>query len=91
MAGVDTIIRLLGGTLAIVIIIVVGAFGWQVIEPVYNNLTLGDLPAGWGTPQNTLLLFVSLSSIGLIAVVVIWWLVAPVREDVRQDVGPPRF
>lgn len=43
MTRVDTTIRLLGGTLALVVIIVVGTFGWPVIGSVYSNLTAGIL------------------------------------------------
>lgn len=86
MAGIDTVLRLIGGTLAIVCIIVIAFFGVKVIDPVFNNLTFNDMPAVWGSPQNVVYLFMTLAAIGLIAVVAIWWLVAPVRDDVRQEI-----
>lgn len=85
MAGVDTVVRLIAATLGITVVIVVAFFGVQVIDPVYNNLGFGDLPAGWGAPQETTYLFFTLAIIGLLAVIMIWWLVAPVRDDIRQE------
>lgn len=92
MAGVDTVLRLMGGSLAILVIIVVGFFGVKVIDPIFANLTFGDMPSQWGAPEEVVYLFVTLAFIGLIGVVIIWWLVAPVRDDTRQDIrqgGPP--
>lgn len=88
MVGADTILRLIGATMALAFIIfVVGVFV-MLVEPIQANLTLGDLPAGWGTPQDTIFLFGGLAFVGLLLTVIIWWLVAPAREDVRQDVRP---
>lgn len=92
MAGVDTILRLIGASVAFVAVIIIGAVGWQVIDPLYNNLGLGDLPSQWGAPQETVMFMAGLASIGLLIVIAVWWIVSPIRDDVRQDVrGGGRF
>lgn len=93
MAGVDTILRLVGGTIALLFILFVVAVWTTLWDPIYNNVIdpqlMSDL--GWGTPQDVVGLFAALAFIGLSMTVIVWWMVAPAREDVRQDVrrGPP--
>lgn len=91
MAGVDTILRLIGGTIAIFVIIFISGVFVMLYEPIQDSLTLGDLPDGWGAPQDVVFLFGGLALVGLLMVIIIWWLVSPAREDVRQDVGGPPF
>lgn len=89
MAGADTVLRVIMGTISIVVIIVVGAVGYALLDPLYSALGFGDLPAGWGAPQDVVMLFFGLATIGLIIVVIVWWVASSAREDVRQSQGPP--
>lgn len=91
MAGADTILRLIGGTIAIFALIFIAAVFVMLFEPIQSSLTLGDLPNNWGTPDETVFLFGGMAIVGLLVVVVVWWLASPAREDVRQDVGRPPF
>lgn len=86
MAGVDTIVRLIGAVLAVFIIIVVLGFGIQVIDPIYTNvIDPAALSArGWGTPHTTVYFFFGLAIVGLLVVIIVWLLVAEARNDVRQ-------
>lgn len=91
MAGVDTIFKLIGGTVFLVVLLFVTAVGFTLVDPIYNQVL--DLPLlanlGWGDPGMVVLLFMGLSLIGLGIVVIIWWIASPIRDDVRQDTQGP--
>lgn len=93
MAGADTIFKLVGGTLTLVILIFVVGVGFTLVDPIYNQVL--DLPLlsslGWGDPGSIALLFMGLSLIGLGLVVIVWWIASPIRDDVRQDTRQPPF
>lgn len=61
--------------------LIIGA-GFQTIEPVYQSLSglnhLGNM--------GSLMLMTTVSLIALPLVVILWWWMAPLRRDVRQDV-----
>lgn len=65
---------------------VIFVFGFQLIDPFYN--AFGEPPSGlgWGTPASTTVLFAGLGMLGLMLVLIIWFVVAPVRQDRRQQV-----
>lgn len=88
MAGIDTILRVIGGTLATFVILVVLGLGVQLIDPIYNNVIDQSLfnSLGWGTPHQTVYFFAVLALVGLLIVIAIWLLVAEARNDVRQGV-----
>lgn len=90
MAGLDTILRLIGGTIALAFIAWVTAVGFMLVDPIYNNIIDQALfdSLGWGSPQNVVMLFMALSLVGLILVVIVWWIVGPIRRDVRQERSP---
>lgn len=91
MAGVDTVIRVVAGTLALFVIAFVTGVGFMLLDPIYANVIDPDLmeSLGWGSPQNVVMLFAALAFIGLSMVVIIWWIASPARQDVRQTQGPP--
>jgi len=87
MAGADTIIRIVVGTLAIVVFAFVTAVGFNLMDPIFQ--ATGPPPGlGWGDGSN-IMLFAGLGLIGMGLVVIIWMWVAPVRQDVRQDQRGP--
>jgi len=86
MAGVNTILRIIGATLALVVIAFTTAVGYTLMDPISTQLGAPSV-AGW-TDVN-FLYFASLGFIGLTLVVIVWLIVAPVRNDVRQDVRRP--
>lgn len=91
MVGVSSVLRLIGATLALIIIAWVASVGFALFDAIYNDVIdpqkMKDL--GWGAPQDTVMLFAALAFAGLTIVIVIWYLVAPVRDDVRQEIGGP--
>lgn len=89
MAGVNTILRIIGSGLSLFVIIFVSVVGVTLYEPI--NQSLGSTPASLGWPDVNFIFFMALGLIGLVIVVIIWLIFAPIRNDVRQDRGPPRF
>lgn len=91
MVGADTIIRLIGSTLALFVLVFVAGVGYMLADPIYNDVIdpqeMTDL--GWGAPQDVVMLFMGLAMIGIVIVIILWWIVAPARQDVRQEAGPP--
>lgn len=91
MAAANTILRLIGATLSLIVIPFVAAVGYALFDPVYNNvIDPKEMEAlGWGAPQDTIMLFAALAFIGLSMTVIIWWMVGRIRSDVRQETAPP--
>lgn len=89
MVGADSVVKLIASTVFLAILVFVVAVGFTLIEPIFNTvISQSDLTAlGWGNPATTLLLFTAMSLIALGVIVVLWWVVGWIREDVRQDIG----
>lgn len=86
MAGVNTILRIIGAALVLLILFVVTAVGFELIEPIWRSL---GQPAESSWERPNFMLFMSLGLVGLVFVVITWLIVAPIRNDVRQDVRRP--
>lgn len=89
MAGVNTILRIIGATLSLAVITFVTWVGVKLYEPISDSI--GSPPAALNWPEVSFIFFMSLGLIGLTLSVIIWLIVAPVRNDVRQDVQRPPF
>lgn len=91
MAGVDTVVRVVAGSIAMLVIIFVGWVGVVLIDPIYNSVIDTSLMSrlGWGAPQDTVYLFMTLAAAGLLLTVIVWWIASPIRDDVRQSTRPP--
>lgn len=86
MAGVNTVLRIIGAVLSLVIIFFVTSIGTTLIEPIARSL---GAPAIGSWSQLNMMFFAALGLIGLVIVVIVWLIAAPVREDVRQDIRRP--
>lgn len=93
MVGTNTILRLIGGTIFLVALLFIVAVGFTLADPIYNQVIDSTLMSdlGWGDPAMVAMLFMGLSLIGMGIVVIIWWIVSPIRDDVRQDTRQPPF
>jgi len=89
MAGVNTVLRVIGGTMSLIVITFVAVVGVTLYEPI--AVQVGDTPAGLGWPDVNILFFMALGLIGLVLVVFVWMWVAPIRNDVRQERRRPPF
>jgi len=85
MSAAALILRILVATVTVIVLGVVGVFGFMVIEPFHA--AFGDPPAslGWDSPGGTVLAFTAAGFLGLALVLVIWLVVAPIRRDQRQE------
>jgi uncharacterized membrane protein (UPF0182 family) len=86
MAGVNTILRIIGAAMSLTVIIFVTGVGVTLYEPINKNIGAPS-PAGWADVN--WLFFMSLGLIGLTIAIIIWLIVAPIRQDVRQEVRRP--
>lgn len=93
MVGADTIIRLIATVVFALVLLFVVAVGYSLMDPIYNNVIDESMMTGlgWGSPQDTIMLFAGLGLIGMGLVVVLWWIVSPIRDDVRQEQRRPPF
>lgn len=92
MVGADSAVKLIASTVFLMLLVFVVGVGFTLVDPIYNTVVdTSQLSAlGWGDPGLTLLLFMGIGLIGLGLVVILWWLVGWIRDDVRQDLqGPP--
>lgn len=85
MSAAALILRIVFATVIVIVIGTIGVFGFTVIEPFYA--AFGEPPSslGWGSPASTTLLFAAIAILGLLLVVVIWLVAAPIRRDQRQQ------
>jgi len=89
MSAARLILRLVFGSVMILGIGTVLVLGFtQIVEPF--SQTFGSPPAslGWGSPGSTVVLFGAISAIGLLGFIVVWLIVAPIRNDRRQQTDP---
>jgi len=91
--GADSIIKLILFVLFVLVLVFVGGVFNMVVWPVMDNVVdvslMNDL--GWGTPQDVAVLFGAIALLALGVVVVMWWIIGPIRDDVRQEQGPGGF
>lgn len=86
MSAAGLIFRIAIATVTVISIGAIGVFGFTVIEPFYA--AFGEPPSSldWGTPASTVVAFASFSLLGLMLVLIIWLISAPVRNDRRQQI-----
>lgn len=85
MSAPRFILRIVVFLVTLLTIGVIFVFGFQLIDPFYA--AFGEPPGalGWGTPGNTTVVFAGIGMLGLMLVLIIWFVVAPVRQDRRQQ------
>jgi len=85
MSAATLTLRVMVATITVIVLGVMFVFGFTVMEPFYQSL--GEPPAAldWGTPGSTTLTFAATGMIGLLLVLIIWFVAAPIREDRRQQ------
>lgn len=86
MDAAEMLFRMIAAT---VVIIALGILAWftliGVVEPMYA--AFGDPPSdlSWGSPATDALGAFVAGVLGLIVLVVVWFIVAPIQSDVRQQ------
>lgn len=85
MSAAGLVIRIIIGSVAAIAVGAIGVFGFTVIEPFYVGLAGPPESLGWGTPGTTTVMFASFGILGLLLVLVIWLVAAPIQRDQRQQ------
>lgn len=85
MSAAALVLRIVFATVTVIVVGTIGVFGFTVIEPFHA--AFGEPPAalGWGTPASTTLAFAATALVGLLLVLIIWLIAAPIRNDQRQQ------
>lgn len=85
MSAATLILRIIVATTTLITVGTIGVFGFTVLEPFYA--AFGDPPSSlqWGDPATTTIAFASFGIIGLLLVLTIWFISAPIRRDRRQQ------
>lgn len=86
MSAPRLILRVVVFVVALITVGAIAVYGYiGVIEPISG--VFGDPPAslGWGDPGTTVIAFAAVGLIALLVVLVIWFIAAPIRNDVRQQ------
>lgn len=85
--GADSIVKLILTVLFVLILVAVAGVFAMLVEPILDGVIdtglMSDL--GWGVPFDVLVLFAGIAMLALGVVVVLWWIVSPIRDDVRQE------
>ena len=85
MSATSLLFRMMFGTVMVIVLGMCAAVaGVFVIEPIHFALG-GVAPVIEGNPSSQVILFSSVSLIGLISVLLVWMVAAPIRRDVRQE------
>lgn len=80
------ILRTIFGTVLIIVLGTMAVFGVQIVEPMYFGFGEPPSSLGWGEPGLNALVFMSFGLIGLLLVIVLYMVFAPIQNDVRQEV-----
>lgn len=85
MSAAALIVRIIFATVAVLAVGTIAVFGFIVLEPF--SQAFGSPPAslGWGSLGAHTLTFAVAGIFGLILVIVIWLVYAPIRQDQRQQ------
>jgi len=85
MSGARLIIRIIMATITVIAVGSIGVIGFMVIEPFAFGLAGPPSALGWGDLTGTTLMFGSLGILGLLLVLILWFVYAPIRRDRRQQ------
>lgn len=85
MSAARLVLRIVMFIVTALVIGVIMAFGFQLIDPFYAAFGEPPEALGWGTPANNVVVFAGVGMLGLLIVLLVWFVVAPIRRDRRQQ------
>jgi len=87
MSGLDLIFRIPLTLMMIIAVGTVGVFGFLFYaEPMYLAFGAPSYGLGWGDPGMQALEILVVGVLGLLAIIIVWFVAAPIQSDVRQEV-----
>jgi len=81
--GVALMLRIMFGVMGLLVVGTVAVFGLQFIEPIGGVLST-PASLGWANPLDVVIRMFALGAVGLLLVIIIWLVAAPIRNDRRQ-------
>lgn len=85
MSAVRLVLRIILATAIVIAVGATGLLGFMVLEPIANTLSGPPSGLGWGDLTGNVLMFGSLGVLGLLLVLILWFVYAPIRQDRRQQ------
>lgn len=85
MSAAALVLRIVVATVTVIAVGTIGVFGFTVIEPFHAAFDKPPAALGWGDPATTTLAFTATAILGLLLVLVIWFIAAPIKRDQRQQ------
>lgn len=85
MSALSLVLRISIATVTVLVLGTMAVFSFTVIEPFYNAFGSSPAALGWGNLGLHTVGFAAAGFIGLILVLVIWLVYAPIRADQRQQ------
>lgn len=87
MSAADLITRVVFATVLIIVAGVMAVFTFAgVLEPFVVGVAPPPASLDWGTPIEDNLGLVAAAQISMLIAIIIWFISAPIRSDVRQEV-----
>ena len=85
MSAAGLIVRIIVASITVLVVGAIAILGFTVMEPFFQSF--GEPPASldWGSPALRTMTFASFGFVGLILVLIIWFVYAPIRHDRRQQ------
>lgn len=89
MSGVGSILRVLGALVALLVTIITSFVGVKLLDGLVANLRPPAASLGW--PEFSVVYeYAALALIGVSIVIILWMILARVRQDTRQELQPRR-
>lgn len=86
MGAPELMIRTMVATISVIAVGAVGVIGYLgVVSPFRTSLPGPPSSLGWGDPGGVVGLFTMLAMLGLLLLIIVWYVSAPIRDDKRQE------
>lgn len=86
MSAARLILRLVVGSVAVLMVGLILVFGFTLIEP-FSQAFSAPASLNWDSPGSTVVMWAAIAGIAFLGFIIIWLITAPIREDRRQQFG----
>lgn len=86
MSVARLIVRIMVATVLVLAVGTTAVLGFgSVLEPLYKGFGEPAASLGWGTPGQAALEMAAVAFLGILLVIIIWFVAAPIKSDLRQE------
>lgn len=90
MSALNQIFRIMFATILILVAGTASVFLFVgVIEPFYQAMSGPPTSLGWGDPNSNTVRWGAISMLAVLVAVMLWFIIAPIRNDRRQEIRSP--